>query len=156
LRYREAEPFTWDLSRHRGDTTEAERTTGTIFHARPRYYCSFKVIPDDLSERFPGASAFQLVSRMPPTVFEHTWKVDVRSRRGKDEKTNDSRDYTSKGGSKGIPKKNITMVGGRPLIAWTICHAKDSKKVDAVYVSTDDEEIARISREWGLMHNKTA
>ena len=55
----------------------------------------------------------------------------------------------ARGGSKGIPRKNIMLLAGKPLIAYTIRHALDSKKIDRVIVSTDDEEIAAIAREWG-------
>jgi CMP-N,N'-diacetyllegionaminic acid synthase len=52
---------------------------------------------------------------------------------------------TARGGSKGIPGKNITLVNGKPLIAWTIETALKSTSLSRVIVSTDDEEIARIS-----------
>jgi len=51
----------------------------------------------------------------------------------------------ARGGSKGIPKKNIIDLAGRPLIAWSIEQAKNSQLVDVVFVSTDDDEIADIS-----------
>ena len=55
----------------------------------------------------------------------------------------------ARGGSKGIPRKNILPVMGRPLIAWSIGHALQSKHIARVIVSTDDNEIARISITWG-------
>jgi len=55
----------------------------------------------------------------------------------------------ARGGSKGIPKKNIIDFCGKPLIAWSILHAQGSQYVDEVFVSTDDEAIARVSREYG-------
>src|SRR4051794_40245817 len=55
----------------------------------------------------------------------------------------------ARGGSKSIPRKNIASVGGKPLIAWTIEAALGSKLLDRVYVSTDDEEIASVSRACG-------
>jgi len=55
----------------------------------------------------------------------------------------------ARGGSKGIPKKNIKPLLGKPLIEWTIEEAKKSKYIDKILVSTDDEEIAHISRENG-------
>ena len=55
----------------------------------------------------------------------------------------------ARGGSKGIPGKNIKDLAGKPLIAYTIEAAKKSKYIDRVVVSTDDEEIARVSREYG-------
>ncbi len=52
-------------------------------------------------------------------------------------------------GSKRIPKKNIRKIGGKPLIAYTIEKALDSKIFDHVIVSTESEEIARIARKFG-------
>lgn len=56
---------------------------------------------------------------------------------------------TARGGSKGLPKKNIRPLNGIPLIAWTIQSALGCSKVSHVFVSTDDEEIALISTEYG-------
>lgn len=56
----------------------------------------------------------------------------------------------ARGGSKSIPGKNIKMIAGKPLIAWTIEEAKKSKLLTRVIVSTDDEEIARVAREFGV------
>lgn len=56
---------------------------------------------------------------------------------------------TARGGSKGIPGKNIAMVAGKPLIAWTIEEAVKSKSLDRVIVSTDSREIADISIKYG-------
>ena len=55
----------------------------------------------------------------------------------------------ARGGSKGIPRKNIRSFAGYPLIAWSIAAAKRSSLVTRVIVSTDDEEIAEVAREWG-------
>ena len=55
----------------------------------------------------------------------------------------------ARGGSKGILKKNLRPVGGIPLIARTIIAAKTSKLIDRIIVSTDDEEIASISEDYG-------
>lgn len=52
----------------------------------------------------------------------------------------------ARGGSKGIPRKNIKELAGKPLIAWTIETALTSKSIDRVIVSTDDEEIAAVAR----------
>jgi CMP-N,N'-diacetyllegionaminic acid synthase len=54
----------------------------------------------------------------------------------------------ARGGSKGIPKKNIKLLNGKPLIAYTIANALASN-LDRVIVSTDNEEISRISKECG-------
>lgn len=55
----------------------------------------------------------------------------------------------ARGGSKGIPRKNIKEIAGKPLIAWTIESAKASKKLSRFVVSTEDAEIADISRKYG-------
>jgi len=56
----------------------------------------------------------------------------------------------ARGGSKGLPKKNIKPLLGKPLIAWTIEQALASKYLDRVVVSTDDKEIAEISKKYGV------
>lgn len=55
----------------------------------------------------------------------------------------------ARGGSKGIPGKNIKLLLGKPLIAHTIEAAKQAKSVTRVIVSTDDEKIAEVSRSYG-------
>jgi CMP-N-acetylneuraminic acid synthetase len=55
----------------------------------------------------------------------------------------------ARGGSKGVPRKNIAPVLGKPLIAYTIEAALASKLLTDAIVSTDDEEIARVSRQYG-------
>ncbi len=55
----------------------------------------------------------------------------------------------ARGGSKGIPRKNIRLFAGYPLIAWSIAAAKQSSSVTRVIVSTDDPEIAAVAREHG-------
>lgn len=55
----------------------------------------------------------------------------------------------ARGGSKGIPRKNLAPVGGRPMLAWTIEAALDSGVVDRVIVSTDDAQIAQAARDAG-------
>ncbi|HNK64164.1 MAG TPA: acylneuraminate cytidylyltransferase family protein, partial [Anaerolineales bacterium] len=55
----------------------------------------------------------------------------------------------ARGGSKGIPRKNIRNFAGYPLLAWSIAAAKRSELVTRIIVSTDDEEIAAVAREWG-------
>ena len=55
----------------------------------------------------------------------------------------------ARGGSKRIPKKNIKPFHGKPLIAYSIETAKQSELFDRIIVSTDDEEIAKISKEYG-------
>jgi CMP-N-acetylneuraminic acid synthetase len=55
----------------------------------------------------------------------------------------------ARGGSKGIPRKNIRLLAGRPLIAWTIDAALAADCLDRVVVSTDDPEIAEIAESCG-------
>lgn len=55
----------------------------------------------------------------------------------------------ARGGSKGIPRKNLADVGGRPLIAWTVAAAAAAACRPRVVVSTDDDEIAAAAREAG-------
>lgn len=56
---------------------------------------------------------------------------------------------TARGGSKGLPQKNLRPLAGKPLIAWTIEVALASRGLRRVIVSTDDEEIAKISQQLG-------
>ena len=55
----------------------------------------------------------------------------------------------ARGGSKGIPKKNILPVGGKPLIAWTIEAALASKAITKSVVSSDDDEILQVAKRYG-------
>ncbi|MEP0177515.1 MAG: acylneuraminate cytidylyltransferase family protein [Paraglaciecola sp.] len=53
---------------------------------------------------------------------------------------------TARGGSKGIPGKNIKSLGGKPLIQWTIDAAKQSRYIDRLILSSDDHEIIKVAR----------
>lgn len=55
----------------------------------------------------------------------------------------------ARSGSKGLPNKNIKNLCGKPLIAWSIESAKQSKYLDEIMLSTDSEKIAKIAREFG-------
>jgi CMP-N-acetylneuraminic acid synthetase len=55
----------------------------------------------------------------------------------------------ARGGSKGLPGKNIRPLAGKPLIAWSIEHARAVKRIERVIVSTDSQEIADVAREFG-------
>lgn len=55
----------------------------------------------------------------------------------------------ARGGSKGLPRKNVLYLDDKPLIAWTIQAALDCKELEYVMVSTDDSEIAEIAGQWG-------
>jgi N-acylneuraminate cytidylyltransferase len=55
----------------------------------------------------------------------------------------------ARGGSKSIPRKNLVVVGGKPLIAWSIEQALASRCITRTVVSTDDAEIAEVARSFG-------
>jgi CMP-N-acetylneuraminic acid synthetase len=55
----------------------------------------------------------------------------------------------ARGGSKRLPGKNIKMLGGIPLLAYSILYAQQQDCIDAVYVSTDDEKIAAVALKYG-------
>ena len=57
---------------------------------------------------------------------------------------------TARGGSKGLPGKNIKPLDGKPLIAWTLEQAKDCSHIDEVFVSTDCPEIAKTCEKYGV------
>lgn len=56
----------------------------------------------------------------------------------------------ARGGSKGIPRKNLSPLVGKPLVAWTIEAATASRLLDRYVVSTEDPEIAEVSRQYGV------
>lgn len=56
----------------------------------------------------------------------------------------------ARGGSKGVPRKNLRMAGGRPLISYTIDAALKSKFIDRVYVSSEDDEILDVASTLGV------
>ncbi|MEM7449559.1 MAG: acylneuraminate cytidylyltransferase family protein [Myxococcota bacterium] len=55
----------------------------------------------------------------------------------------------ARGGSRGIPQKNIAPVFGRPLLAWTIEAALKADEIDRVVVSSDCDEVLKVARRWG-------
>jgi N-acylneuraminate cytidylyltransferase len=55
----------------------------------------------------------------------------------------------ARGGSKGLPGKNVRFLAGKPLIAWSTEQALESGCIDCVHVSTDDHEIAEVARAYG-------
>ena len=55
----------------------------------------------------------------------------------------------ARGGSKGIPHKNIRLINGKPMIAWSIEHALSTPEIDRVIVSTDSQEIAKVAIQFG-------
>lgn len=57
----------------------------------------------------------------------------------------------ARGGSKGLPRKNVLPLAGKPLIAHTIEYALACAAISKVYVSTDDDEITHVSRQYGAI-----
>lgn len=55
----------------------------------------------------------------------------------------------ARGGSKGLPRKNVLDVGGKPMLAWSVEAARRSRYVDRVVLTTDDQEIAEIGKRYG-------
>jgi len=55
----------------------------------------------------------------------------------------------ARGGSKGVPKKNIKPAGGKPLVAWMIEAAKKSGYIDRLILSSDDDEIIKAAQKYG-------
>jgi CMP-N,N'-diacetyllegionaminic acid synthase len=55
----------------------------------------------------------------------------------------------ARGGSKGLPGKNILEVGGFPLLAWTVIAAQKSRYIDRLILSSDDNEIISVARDYG-------
>ncbi len=55
----------------------------------------------------------------------------------------------ARGGSKGVPRKNIKLLQGHPLISYSIVACKMSCLIDRVVVSTDDDEIAEVAKSYG-------
>lgn len=55
----------------------------------------------------------------------------------------------ARGGSKGLPRKNILPLQGKPLIAWSVQAAQGSRWLDRTVISTEDNEIASVARSWG-------
>ena len=56
---------------------------------------------------------------------------------------------TARGGSKGIPRKNIKSLNGKPVLAYSIEHSISTKLIENTYVSTEDKEISKVSRDFG-------
>jgi len=55
----------------------------------------------------------------------------------------------ARGGSKGVPRKNIREIAGKPLIAWTIASAKKSRYIDRLILSSEDAEIIAVAKKYG-------
>lgn len=57
----------------------------------------------------------------------------------------------ARGGSKGIPRKNLIDFAGRPLLYWSVAQALGSDQVDDVYVTSDSDEILQSAEQWGAI-----
>lgn len=55
----------------------------------------------------------------------------------------------ARGGSKRLPRKNIYPIWGKPMLSWSIKAAQESKYIDEVWVTTEDEEIKKVALEYG-------
>jgi len=55
----------------------------------------------------------------------------------------------ARGGSKGIPKKNLINFCGKPLVAWSIEHTKNTKLISSTWVSSDDDKILQVAKKYG-------
>ena len=55
----------------------------------------------------------------------------------------------ARGGSKSVPRKNVLPIAGKPMIAYSIAHALEARSITRTIVSTDDDEIAEVSRRYG-------
>jgi N-acylneuraminate cytidylyltransferase len=55
----------------------------------------------------------------------------------------------ARGGSRSIPRKNVRLLGGHPLVAYSIAAAKQAASLSRIIVSTDDPEVAEIARAYG-------
>ncbi|XP_028810927.1 N-acylneuraminate cytidylyltransferase A [Denticeps clupeoides] len=82
--------------------------------------------------------------------------VRKRPRRPNGEKTHIAALILARGGSKGIPLKNIKMLAGVPLLGWVLRAAVDAEVFDSIWVSTDNDEIEKVARAWGArVHRRT-
>ncbi|XP_036376344.1 N-acylneuraminate cytidylyltransferase A [Megalops cyprinoides] len=87
-------------------------------------------------------------------TFRGVEDVDDRSVSGAKKRHVDGKQHIcalilARGGSKGIPLKNIKMLAGVPLIGWVLRAAVDSQVFDSVWVSTDHDEIEKVAKAWG-------
>jgi N-acylneuraminate cytidylyltransferase len=55
----------------------------------------------------------------------------------------------ARGGSKGLPRKNVLSLGGKQLVAWSVAAARQAQRLDRVIISTDDQEIAEAAKAAG-------
>ncbi|XP_062374175.1 N-acylneuraminate cytidylyltransferase-like [Sardina pilchardus] len=74
---------------------------------------------------------------------------DMDGKKVKDGKPHIAALILARGGSKGIPLKNIKMLAGVPLLGWVLRAAVDSELFDSIWVSTDHDEIEKVAKAWG-------
>ncbi|XP_062374672.1 N-acylneuraminate cytidylyltransferase A [Sardina pilchardus] len=74
---------------------------------------------------------------------------DMDGKKVKDGKPHIAALILARGGSKGIPLKNIKMLAGVPLLGWVLRAAVDSELFDSIWVSTDHDEIEKVAKVWG-------
>uniref|UniRef100_A0A4W5KQE3 N-acylneuraminate cytidylyltransferase n=1 Tax=Hucho hucho TaxID=62062 RepID=A0A4W5KQE3_9TELE len=86
-----------------------------------------------------------------PTIQGFEDEIDGKTKMIKDsgEKRHIAALILARGGSKGIPLKNIKVLAGVPLIRWVLRAAVDSKQFDSVWVSTDHDDIEKVAKAWG-------
>ncbi len=82
----------------------------------------------------PAQPSSSSIQRPDPCVSEHRHVLAL---------------IPARGGSKGIPRKNLVLLGGKPLLAHTLEQARATPEIERIVVSTDDDEIARCAAEWG-------
>jgi CMP-N,N'-diacetyllegionaminic acid synthase len=56
----------------------------------------------------------------------------------------------ARGGSKGVPKKNLKKICGKPLVSWTIEHAIHTKGISSVWLSSDSDQILKVGKNYGI------
>jgi CMP-N-acetylneuraminic acid synthetase len=75
------------------------------------------------------------------SMFTNKWSMDMKDK--------NFAVIFARGGSKGLPDKNIKLFGDKPLIAWSIESALALESIESVYVSTDSKKIAKIAEQYG-------
>ena len=114
------------------------------------YQCrSFPATPS--RGRLAGAKCATLgvPGRRAPTLTPTTFRGIIEVSRVDNDFMSVLAVIPARGGSKGIPRKNMRPLAGRPLLGWVIQACQQSKSVDRVVVSTDSEEIAVVARRLG-------
>ena len=100
-----------------------------------------------------GPTLTSTVSLQPSMAIPPRKQIEFSSRisRSSDEPRGIVAIIPARGGSKGVPRKNVLFLGGQPVITWTIEAALDVEQIDNVFVSTEDDEISEIANAYGAM-----